>query len=190
MATQNQTPSLSDVSLDPVRNFKFHVKIYSVMGGDRAHDVDLPYVGFTSVSGLSVVIDSTDYRQAGLNVNTIQMPMQANWTPVTLTAGIVPFEYPLYDWITRVFNVIQGTGGNGNWQDFRSTVDILAVRHPSSTPEAPYAAMWRLYNAWPAGLVYGDLDAGGQGILLQQLTLRHEGFRHYGPWATAAITED
>jgi len=33
-----------------------------------------------------------------------------------------------------------------------------------------------VYNAWPTALAYSDLDAGANQLLIEQMTLAHEGF--------------
>ena len=39
-----------------------------------------------------------------------------------------------------------------------------------------YLAWYRVYNAWPTALAYSDLDAGANQLLIEQMTLAHEGF--------------
>jgi phage tail-like protein len=38
------------------------------------------------------------------------------------------------------------------------------------------ALEYTIYNAWPAGFALGDLNAGNSSIMIQQMTVNHEGF--------------
>lgn len=171
--TYRQNQSLADVRTDPVRNFKFHVLIHDDTAQKTPPTAQL---GFTNVGGLGVSIDPFSFTESGMNISPHKMPLQADFSPVTLTRGIVRGSYDVYDWMRRVLNVIQGTGGNAGGSNFRHTVDIYAIDHPVTTYEARYRVRWRLFNAWPGAIIFGDLDAAGNGVLLQTMTLYHEGF--------------
>jgi hypothetical protein len=41
-----------------------------------------------------------------------------------------------------------------------------------------------VYNAWPTALAYSDLNAGDNSLLVEQMTLVHEGFDV--SWSTVA----
>ena len=65
-------------------------------------------------------------------------------------------------------------GGN---TDFRATVDVPVLGHPvTPPPPLPGVARFKVYNAWPTALAYSDLDAGANQLLMEQMTLAHEGF--------------
>lgn len=166
---QNHTQA--SVPTDPLRNFRFHVYI---------HDEDAnragPQLGFTAVGGLSVTVDPISFQESGMNVSPHKMPLQADFSPVSFTRGIVVGAYNVYDWMQRVMDVVQGHRGNDAGSDFRHMVDIYLIDHPVTTRDARYRARWRLYNAWPGAISFGDLDAAGNGVLLQTMTLYHEGF--------------
>ncbi|MFE2283903.1 phage tail protein [Streptomyces sp. NPDC059443] len=171
MTSYRQTDSRASVATDPIRNFKFHVVIQDDDGSKS-----IPQLGFTSVAGLGVSIDPMPYQESGMNLSPHKMPLQADFSPVTFTRGIVVGHYDIYDWMRRVFEVMQGHAGNSAGSNFRHMVDIFAIQHPVTTQYAQYRAQWRLYNAWPGSIVFGDFDAAGNGVLLQTMTLYHEGF--------------
>jgi phage tail-like protein len=78
--------------------------------------------------------------------------------------------------MNELFTVIQGTGTGIAGQDFRSNMDIKVLAHPVTRGTVPVKAAFRVYNAWPTSVAYSDLDAGANAIVIQQMTLAHEGF--------------
>lgn len=75
--------------------------------------------------------------------------------------------------------------------EYRCTVNIFVYDHPVTTGSYAYdtdpssgvsgVSLPRklgitLYNAWPGSFSISDLNAGDNGILIQQLQLHHEGF--------------
>lgn len=87
-----------------------------------------------------------------------------------------------------------GSRGNGvdseDGTDYRCTVTVNVYDHPvttssyrydvdpsvASNPDLPTRLTVRLFNAWPGSFSISDLNAGDNGILIQQLQLHHEGF--------------
>jgi phage tail-like protein len=139
-----------------------------------------------SVSGLSITTDVVVYRQGGHNTTTQKMPGQSDFAPITLSRGLIPGDSDIYAWLKQLFMVMQGTGGNDGSRNFRATMDIYLLDHPVTTKTVYYKAGWRVYNCWPTSIAFGDLDAGANGIELQQITLAHEGWdfkiaNKYGP---------
>ena len=76
----------------------------------------------------------------------------------------------------QLFTVMQGTGSSNGTTDFRATIDIQVLSHPVTAATVNYPAFFRVYNAWPTALAYSDLDAGANQLLIEQMTLAHEGF--------------
>lgn len=176
MATYlEQKPSLAHITTDPLRNFKFHVAFHlgnsSLSNAKRRNQI-----GFMSISGLSITTDVVVYRQGGMNTTTQKMPGQSDFAPLTLSRGLICGDADIYDWLKQIFRVMQGSGGNDGSYDFRTILDIYLLDHPVTAQRATYKAGWRVYNAWPTSIAFGDLDAGANGVELQQITLAHEGW--------------
>lgn len=137
------------------------------------------YIRDEDVQCISVSADSHLYVTDGFipthNTTTQKMPGQSDFSPITLSRGLVPGDSDIYSWLQQIFMVIQGTGGTDGSKEFRSTLDIMLVDHPVTTTKAAVKAAWRVYNAWPTSIAWGDLDAGANGVELQQITLAHEG---------------
>lgn len=183
-STTNQQPSFSHVQTDPLRNFKFQAFIHHADLDDRT-----PQMGFMSISGLSITTDVVVYRQGGMNTTTQKMPGQSDFAPITLSRGLICGDSDIFNWVQQIFMVQQGSGGSTGRDEFRANIDIYLLDHPVTTQSVTYKAGWRVYNAWPTSLAFGDLDAGANGVELQQITLAHEGWDFriastYGPDGT------
>lgn len=183
----------SNLATDPIRNFRFLVTFLphkKITGLTFA-----PTVGFTSVSGLSVTTESIPYREGGYNTSVHQIPGQSTFSPVTFQRGVVLGTKQHWDWMQRLYRVVTGntrdetTGVDAASNDFRADVEIRVLQHPSggsaSNPNGQeiiaaendlVAMRFKLYNAWPTALAYSDLNAGDNALLVEQMTLVHEGF--------------
>jgi phage tail-like protein len=164
-------PSLSHLATDPFRNFKFRV---------RVHHPNIPgfaKMGFMSVSGLSITTEVIPYREGGMNTTTQKMPGQSDFSPLTLGKGLAAGNGEMWRWMRQLFVVMQGTGTGSPAENFRFTTDIQVLDHPvTDRNKLKVKAWWRVYNAWPTAVAFSDLDAGANAIVVQQMTLAHEGF--------------
>lgn len=168
--------SRSSVKTDPLRNFRFQVNIHhQTKNGNMA-----ARLGFMTCAGLSVETDLIAYRQGGMNTTTQKMPGQTNFPPLTMARGMMVGTPDEYLWFKEVFSVVagKGTGPNAaNHNDFRADIDIFVLAHPwTKSTRVPVKAKYHVYNAWPQSLAYSDLDAGGNGLIMEQMVLQHEGF--------------
>jgi len=158
------------IKTDPLRNFKFLVSIHHP-------GVGTANMGFMSLSGLNVTTEVIPYREGGMNTTTQKMPGQSDFAPITLSRGLVVGDGMMINWMQELFTVMQGTGTGGADFNFRATVDIKVMAHPwTASTDVPVKAAFRVYNAWPTSLAFSDLDAGANAIIVQQMTLAHEGF--------------
>ena len=166
-------PSIAHLATDPLRNFKFQVNIYNNL---------LPGIltlGFMSVSGLNITTEVIPYRQGGFNTTTQKMPGQSDFSPITLSKGVAPTaaDAQMFNWMRQLFTVMQGTGTGVPGADFRSIFDVLILDHPVTKGNSvPVKAAFRVYNAWPTAIAFSDQDAGANALMIQQMTLAHEGF--------------
>lgn len=182
VVTPNIGTNFSSLKTDPLRNFKFLVQInFSV---PHAH-TSLVNLGFTSVSGLSVTTQSIPYRQGGYNTTVHQIPGQTEFTPITLQRGVLLGTSAPWDWMKMLFSTIAGNGNGGVTENFRARhVDISVLHHPVTIDanqatggvSTPVKMRFRVYNAWVTSLSYSDLNAGDNALLVEQMTLVHEGF--------------
>jgi len=177
---------------DPIRTFKFLVTFTPNGDSGSTWGNNFGKMGFVSVSGLSVSTEPIAYREGGYNTNVHQIPGQSSFTPITLSKGVMLGQNDNWLWMKRLFSVLNPTNavGGGVGTDFRCTLDIAVLSHPN--PQG-YAALgntapatddasqhtsmrFRVYNAWIANIGYSNLDAGQNTLMVEEMTIVHEGF--------------
>ena len=172
----------SSLATDPIRNFRFLVKFIKLNGGDTNLPDLEAVMGFTSVSGLAVTTDSIPYREGGYNTTVHQIPGQTSFQPLTLQRGVLLGSKAQWTWMKNMFYTVQGGSGRTINQNFRCDVEIQVLPHPIATADTTditptdIAMRFKVYNAWPTALAYSDLNAGDNSLLVEQMTLVHEGF--------------
>jgi phage tail-like protein len=194
---------LSTIETDPVRNFKFLVTINPIGQKDATWGEKFGTLGFVSVSGLSVATEPIAYREGGYNTNVHQIPGQSAFSPITLSKGVMLGDDVHAKWMKRLFSVLTPGASAGVGANFRCNLDIQVLSHPNpaaydgsddgktqTLPESQHTSMrFRVYNAWITSLAYSGLDAGGNTLMVEEMTLVHEGFDvHYGTNYTKAGT--
>jgi phage tail-like protein len=85
-----------------------------------------------------------------------------------------------WDWMRNMFATVQGDAQRKITDNFRVDVQIKVMAHPIPNVDKPgvddVAMQFKVYNAWPTALAYSDLNAGDNSLLVEQMTLVHEGF--------------
>lgn len=145
--------------------------------------------GFTSVSGMAVSTDSIPYREGGYNTTVHQIPGQTSFAPLTLQRGVLLGSDQNWLWMNQLFQTVQGTVTRSVADNFRVDIDIDVLSHPlastaTANPGTPYTGdytdhvsmRFKVYNAWITSVAYSDLNAGDNAILVEQMSLVHEGF--------------
>lgn len=180
---------------DPLRNFKFRVKIEP--SGNRLKTVakGISDLGFSVVSGISVQNEVIPYREGGMNTHLHKMVGQSDYGPVTFSKGMFAHENALYQWQEFIHSWSQGgnqeSGSTPTENDYRADILVVIYDHPISagnysTPGTPDVANatrgkaklgYKLFNCWPAGYTLSDLNAGESSLLIQQMVVNHEGFQ-------------
>jgi phage tail-like protein len=166
--------SKSRIQTDPVRNFKFMVHIR------KSNIANFARLGFMNMSGLSAATATIPYREGGNNTTQRKMPGQTDFGDVTLSRGVTLGSNQPWRWMLEIFSANQGEGTAGPTNNFRTLVDLLVLAHPvTSNTNTPAHVKYRLYNAWISTLNYSELDAGGNAVYVEQMTLVHEGFKRF-----------
>jgi hypothetical protein len=90
-----------------------------------------------------------------------------------------------------LFATVQGGGSaRAAGDNFRCDIEIKVLAHPipsgaqtadgtaSSTASSTdvVAMRFMVYNAWPTSVSYSDLNAGDNALLVEQMSVVHEGF--------------
>ena len=183
------TNILSTLATDPVRNFRFLVQFLPPTDAATPTWSFDAKMGFTSVSGLTVATESIQYREGGYNTTVHQLPGQTSFSPVTFSRGVMLANSQNYQWMRRLFSVISSGATAGVGADFRCDIDISVLSHPNAKgltvasgaaaggdAEPHVSLRFRLYNAWITNLSYSNLDAGGNSLMVEEMTVVHEGF--------------
>jgi phage tail-like protein len=150
--------------------------------------------GFTSVGGLAVSTDSIPYREGGYNTTVHQIPGQTSFAPLTLQRGVTLGTSQNWYWMRELFQTVQGSTSRATADNFRCDIEIAVLSHPmASTATGNVTALggatgvggaeddhvsmrFKVYNAWITSIAYSDLNAGDNAILVEQMSLVHEGF--------------
>ena len=195
MATATPTPStfdkpLSNVLTDPVRNFRFYVTFTPNDNWSKDTANAPAQMGFVSVSGMTASIESIAYREGGFNTNVHQIPGQTSFTPITFSKGIMLGQSSNSAWMKRIFAMLSQNATAGVGSGFRCDITIKVLSHPNpkgvtvqdgaattSGVGSQHASMEiKVYNAWITSLSYGNLDAGSNALMVEEMTVVHEGF--------------
>jgi phage tail-like protein len=147
--------------------------------------------GFTSISGMSITTDSIPYREGGYNTTVHQIPGQTTFAPITFQRGVILGTSANWDWMKTLFATVQGGGSaRAAGDNFRCDIEIKVLAHPvpsgANTSDGTAAATaantdvvamrFMVYNAWPTSVSYSDLNAGDNALLVEQMSVVHEGF--------------
>lgn len=190
MPSPNYINGRSSLKTDPIRNFRFIATFLNHEETGNAVTFNKS-VGFTSISGLTITTESIPYREGGYNTSVHQVPGQSSFSPITFQRGVVLGTAQNWTWMKQLFRVIEGGAVDAS---FRCDIEIAVLHHPNPSDAATgitpgtattqlnedlaeRAAMrFRVYNAWPTSVAYSDLNAGDNALMVEQLTVVHEGF--------------
>ena len=196
-------PNSRNDGLDPIRNFRFRVKIkpYGLDENSWAADAFPAYMGFTSVTGMSMTMTSIPLQEGGMNTITHQLPGLASYSPITFQKGIFLGDEENWQWLRRLTGTVGNAGYGAPGGNFRCAVRIDVLSHPNPGSRAQkggasqaekdgfygerifgtevnndHAALsFLLSKAWITTLSYSDLNAGDSALIIEQMTLVHEG---------------
>ena len=145
---------------DPYRNFKFVVEID---GFDQA--------GFSKVTGLQHSVEVIEYREGGMNETMRKLPGQSSFEAVVLERGISDSDM-FNAWITLLYDSDGVDGFQPPEEGWRRNVYIY-LRDKSGNR----VKKWTCYNCWPSQHMVNNLDASGNEVLIETLTLQNEGVK-------------
>jgi len=141
-------PATPGVLVDPYRAYNFKLSIQGVVQGH-----------FTRVERLGVRVPRILYREAGDHATVRSIPGPVEYATVTLKYGLTS-STELIDWL---FQVVGG-------QIQRQNVSILLLDDAGATT----VREWRLIDAWPCEWYGAPLDALGQEIAIEAISLAYD----------------
>jgi phage tail-like protein len=133
----------------PVPVFHFQVE----WGGTR--------IGFTEVTGLSVELQTIDYREgSSLEYQVTKMPGIPQFANISLKRGMYSGDNEFFTWLNTVkLNKIERR---------QITISLLNEEH------AP-VAVWKVKDAFPVKVEGPTLNATGNEVAVETIELAHEG---------------
>jgi hypothetical protein len=169
-------------------------------------------LGFAQVSGISVTNEVISYREGGMNTHPHKMVAQSDFAPVSFARGAFAGQDQLWQW-QKFMHAWLGGGVSGEPGlatgdgDYRCDIIVRVYDHPHTATPTDTGSLnyqydggssqsgaiipgnvkfaFKLFNAWPGAYALTDLNAGDNGILIQSMTVHHEGF--YVAWNQADI---
>lgn len=118
---------------------------------------------FHESTGLSVQIKKNVYHEGGVNDQQRIFLGQVEFGDVTLKRGITDHQ-GFWDWINQVFSEGGGT--------LRRNVNILVFNQAGETMMS-----WTLIGAIPVAWKTPTLQADGNAVAIEEITLAYEGLR-------------
>jgi phage tail-like protein len=173
---------------DPLRAFRFKAQFTPV--NNTAFDSRIATNtsggftgGFSAISGLSIATPAVGYREGGFNTTIHKVPGMTVFTPVTFQRGALWGNDQAITWMRGLFAASAGEGLNVDTTgrsdvtgQFRCNIKISVMDHPNADGINNDQRMaFILKNAWIAGLSYSDLNAGANEIMMETMTVEHEG---------------
>ena len=143
---------------DPYRNFKFKVKW------------DNEYVaGLSKCGALKKTVDVVDWREGGDPSHGRKLPGMTKYEAITLEAGIT-HDTAFEEWASKINN-FEGDAAM-SLKDFRKDVTIEVTNLQGTTVLA-----YNVYRCWVSEYqAIPELDASGNAIMIQTITLQNEGW--------------
>jgi phage tail-like protein len=118
---------------------------------------------FTECSGLGVQIKKNVFREGGVNDQQRVYLGQAEFTDVTLKRGITDHQ-GFWNWLNELFDETKATK--------RKNVNILLFDRSGETMMS-----WTLIGAIPVGWKTPTLQADGNAVAIEELTIAYEGIK-------------
>ncbi|HET6613311.1 MAG TPA: phage tail protein [Kofleriaceae bacterium] len=150
--------SINTHRFDPYKNFKFRVKW------------DGRYVaGVSKVGALKRTIEVVTHREGGDPSTARNAPAAAKFEAITLERGVT-HDPEFRDWADLVFN-IQGDAVM-SLRHFRKNIYLELLNEAGQVVKG-----YKIYRCWVSEYqALPELDANGNGVAFETLTLQNEGW--------------
>jgi len=145
---------------DPYKNFKFRVKW------------DGRYVaGVSRVSSLRRTTEAVEHREGGDPGTSRHSPGRTQFDAITLERGVT-HDSAFEDWANQVWRLGAPAGGEVALGGFRKDIEIELYNEAGQL-----VIRYKVYRCWVSQYqALLDLEADTSGVLLQSITLEHEGW--------------
>jgi len=133
----------------PVSVFHFQVE----WGGTR--------IGFTEVSGLSIELQTIDYREgSSLEYHVSKMPGIPQYSNITLKRGVFRADNEFFQWLNTV--------KKNNIERRDLTISLLNEEHEP-------VMVWKVKEAFPCKVEGPTLNSTGNEVAVETIEICHEG---------------
>jgi phage tail-like protein len=133
--------------VDPYKDFRFLVEIDNIV-----------QAGFTECSGFGSDVEVVDYREGGDSATVRKLPGKTSYPDITLKWGLTDSR-ELYDWHRAAINgAVERKNGSIILQN---DLGEEAVR-------------WNFFDAWPSKWAGAALNATGNAVAVETLTVTCE----------------
>lgn len=151
---------------DPYRNFKFKVKW------------DNQYVaGLSKCGALKLTRDVVDWREAGDPSHGRKLPGMTKYEAITLEVGVT-HDTAFEEWANKANNFESDAAMS--LKDFRKDITIEV-----NNLQGEIVLAYNVYRCWVSEFqALPELDASGNAIMIQTITLQNEGWQR-----DASVTE-
>jgi phage tail-like protein len=135
--------------VDPYKSFRFLVEIDGII-----------QAGFAECSGFGSTVEVIEYREGGDPATVRKLPGKMSYPDITLKRGVTD-SHELYDWHATVLaGKPQHKNGSIVLQDDTGAEKVR----------------WNFFDAWPSKYVGPDLNAKGNDVAVETLTISCERF--------------
>lgn len=134
--------------VDPFKNFRFFVEVDGIV-----------QAGFSECSGFGSTVEAVEYREGGDPANVRKLPGKVTFPDITLKWGVTNSR-ELYDWHRAAVN----------GQVERKNGSIILLDDVGDEQ-----VRWNFFNAWPSKWSGPSLDAKGNDVAVDTLTISCEG---------------
>ena len=146
---------------DPYKNFKF------IVSWDGK-----PVAGISKVGGLTRTTQVVSHREGGDPSLTRKSPGQTDYGPITLERGVT-HDPEFETWASKVWTLNNAVGNEVSLQKFRKDLTITLLNE-AGQPAVTYNVLRCWVSEYTA---MADLDSSGNAVLIQSVTLQHEGWQ-------------
>lgn len=158
--TNTESPGGAD-RFDPYKNFKF------IISWDGK-----PVAGISKVGGLTRSTQVVSYRGGGDPGLTRKSPGQTDYGPITLERGVT-HDPEFQTWANKIWTLGNAAGNEVSLQQFRKNITITLLNEAGQP-----AVAYNVLRCWVSEFTaMADLDSSGNAVLIQSLTLQHEGWQ-------------
>jgi len=162
--------------IDPLMGFKFSVRttpisVNNIETGDQIGSIDIK-AGFMRISGLGLDISPFEWSEISDPVTTYKLPDEVKFTDVVFERGLTLNGNELWLWYTQVIKALN----TGQPVNIRADVSIKII--PKGNPiDGGSKREFKLFSAFPRSLKISDLDARSSAVVVESMTLAHEGLQ-------------